>query len=48
MENITISKKVAYDCASAMVDLNDIIVNGHLSNANERILKCLQEQLKAL
>lgn len=31
-----------------MVVLNDIIINGHLSNANERILKGLQEQLKKL
>jgi len=31
-----------------MVVLNDIIINGHLSNANERILKSLQEQLKKL
>ena len=31
-----------------MIVLNDIIINGHLSNANERILKGLQEQLKKL
>lgn len=31
-----------------MIVLNDIIINGHLSNANERILKGLQEQLKSL
>ena len=31
-----------------MVVLNDIIINGHLSNANETILKGLQEQLKKL
>lgn len=31
-----------------MIALNEIITNGHLSNANERILKGLQEQLKKL
>lgn len=31
-----------------MIVLNDVITNGHLSNANERILKGLQEQLKKL
>lgn len=31
-----------------MIALNDVITNGHLSNANERILKGLQEQLKKL
>jgi hypothetical protein len=31
-----------------MIALNDIIINGNLSNANERILKGLQEQLKKL
>jgi hypothetical protein len=31
-----------------MIVLNEIITNGHLSNANERILKGLQEQLKKL
>jgi ATP-dependent 26S proteasome regulatory subunit len=31
-----------------MIALNDVITNGHLSNANERILKGLQAQLKKL
>jgi hypothetical protein len=31
-----------------MIALNDVIINGHLSNTNERILKGLQEQLKKL
>jgi hypothetical protein len=31
-----------------MIALNDIILNGNLSNANERILKSLQEQLMKL
>jgi hypothetical protein len=31
-----------------MIALNDIILNGNLSNANERILKGLQEQLMKL
>ena len=31
-----------------MIALNDVITNGHLSNANERILKGLKEQLKKL
>ena len=31
-----------------MIALNDIIINGNLSNANERILKGLQDQLKKL
>ena len=31
-----------------MIALNDVITNGKLSNANERILKGLQEQLKKL
>ena len=31
-----------------MIAMNDVITNGHLSNANERILKGLQDQLKKL
>ena len=45
----SIKKRCTWKPSEAqMIVLNDIIINGHLSNANEIILKGLHEQLKKL